>query len=122
MNPNAGVVLNNLAYGLAEGGGDLDEALEYANRAYALLPNLDEVADTLGWIYLKHNRTADAIAAFDRIVQKTPNSSTFHYHLGMALAQKGDTAPAKVQLEAALKCFPPEDQAEKIKTLLERMQ
>jgi Flp pilus assembly protein TadD len=123
MDPNNGVVLNNLRYLLAQsGGGDLDEALDYAERAYTLLPGLSEISDTLGWIHLKKNRTSDAIAAFDRIVQKEQNNPTFRYHLGMALLQKGDRSASKEQFQAALKCNPADDMAEKVKTLLEKMQ
>ena len=53
LDPTNGVALNNLAFLLSEHGGDLDDALTKAQRAKQLLPNLSEVSDTLGWIYLK---------------------------------------------------------------------
>ena len=55
LDPNNAVVLNNLAFLLAESGGDLDDALTKAQRAKQLLPSLFEISDTLGWIYLKKN-------------------------------------------------------------------
>jgi len=53
--PSDAVSLNNDAFLIAEHGGDLDQALTRAQRATQLLPNYPEVADTLGWIYLKKN-------------------------------------------------------------------
>ena len=47
------------------------------------------VADTLGWIYLKENLSDKAVEMFKELVGKAPNHSTFRYHLGMALYQKG---------------------------------
>ena len=52
------VALNNLAYLITESvGGDLDQALTFAQRANQKLPEHAEIADTLGWIYLKKNPT-----------------------------------------------------------------
>src|ERR1035441_7100415 len=64
--------------------GQLERALTLAQRAKQLLPDLAEVTDTLGWIYLKKYLTDNAIAAFDEIVRKQPVRSTYRYHLGMA--------------------------------------
>ena len=120
--PKNGVAMNNLAYLLAENGGSLDEALTLAQHAQQLLPNLGEVTDTVGWIYLKKGLADDAIAAFDEAVRKRPESSTFHFHLGMALAQKGDPFAAATQLKEALRlCNPLEEEAVKIRELLAKI-
>src|SRR5206468_9511227 len=50
---NNGLVYNNLAFLIAENGGDLGEALAFAHRAKQLAPDAAAVSDTLGWIYLK---------------------------------------------------------------------
>jgi Flp pilus assembly protein TadD/Zn-dependent protease with chaperone function len=120
-NPKNGVAMNNLAFLLVQNGGSLDEALTLAQDAQQLLPNLAEVRDTVGWIYLKKGLTDDAIAVFDEIVQKRPDSSTFHFHLGMALAQKGDRFGAATQLNEALRCHPPEEEAGEIRELLAKI-
>jgi len=116
-----GPALNNLAYLLSQNGGDLDEALALAQRAHDVLPQSEEVTDTLGWIYLKKNLPDQAIAAFNQAVQSKPASASFRYHLGMALAQKGDTFAAAQQLKAALERNPSPEDAEKIRRLLERI-
>ena len=119
---NNGVAMNNLAFLLAQSGGSLDEALTLAQRAKQLLPDVTEVSDTLGWIYLKKGLADNAIAAFDEIVRKQPERSTYHYHLGMALAQKGDRVAATAQLKEALKFNPSAEEAAKIRELLARIE
>jgi tetratricopeptide (TPR) repeat protein len=121
LDPNNGVALNNLAFLLAESGGDLDEALTKAQRAKQLLPNLFEISDTLGWIYLKKNLSANAIDIFKDLVVKQPNHSTYHYHLGMAYSQQGDKSKALEQLREALKYNPQKEEKEKIQQLITRL-
>jgi tetratricopeptide (TPR) repeat protein len=121
LDPNNGVALNNLAFLLAENGGDLDDALTKAQRAKQLLPNLTEISDTLGWIYLKKNLYDNAIDVFKELVTKQPNQSTFHYHLAMALQQKGDRSRALEQLKEALKYNPPKEEKDKIQQMINRL-
>ncbi len=121
LNPNDAVALNNLAFLIADLGGDLDQALTLAQRAKQLLPNLAEVSDTLGWIYLKKNLSDNAIDIFQQLVTKQPNQSTFRYHLGLALSQKGDRMRAVRELQQALKDNPPKEEKDKIQQLMGRL-
>lgn len=121
LDANSGIPLNNLAYLMAEHNGDLDDALTKAQKAKQLLPNTYEVADTLGWIFLKKNLSDNAIDIFKDLVQKAPNHSTFRYHLGMALYQKGDKPKALKELNEALRFNPPRDEREKITQLLSKL-
>jgi tetratricopeptide (TPR) repeat protein len=122
LDPNNGIAMNNLAFLMAEHNGDLDDALTKATKAKQLLPNTAEVADTLGWIYLKKNLSDNAIEIFRELVQKAPSQSTFRYHLGMALSQKGDRPRAIKELNDALKYNPPKEERDKIQLLLSRLQ
>ena len=119
LDPRNGVALNNLAYLLSETGGNLDEALEFAKRAQRLAPNYDEVVDTVGWIYLKKGAPQEAIENFKEAVERDPKRATFHYHLGLALAQQGDRAAAREEFEAALRLNPPAAEAERIQKAIE---
>jgi tetratricopeptide (TPR) repeat protein len=120
--PDNGLVLNNLAFLLAENGGNLDDALLKAQRARQLLPHLDAASDTLGWIYLKKNLGDSAIPIFEALVAKQGNRSTYHNHQGMALAQKGHkTTRAIEELQQALKSKPDKDEKEKIQQTLRRL-
>ena len=121
LDPNNGVALNNLAFLMAESGGDLDDALTKAVRAKQLLPGMPEISDTLGWIYLKKNLSDNAIEIFKDLVGKQPNQSTFHYHLAMALQQKGDRSRALEQLKEALKYNPPKEEKDKIQQMIGRL-
>jgi tetratricopeptide (TPR) repeat protein len=118
LDPNNGVVLNNLAFLLCETGGDLDDALTKATRAKQLLPNLLEISDTLGWIYLKKGLADNAIEIFKDLVSKAPKHSTYRFHLGMAYSQKGDKSKALDQLKEALKYNPATDEKDKIQQLI----
>ena len=119
--PNDGVSLNNDAFLLAEHGGDLDQALTRAQRATQLLPKYAEVADTLGWIYLKKNLSDQAIEIFKRNVAQQPSSSTYRYHLGMAWYQKGDKTQAHEALVEALKYNPSAYEKQKIQELMAKL-
>jgi len=121
LDANNGIGLNNLAFLIAEHNGDLDDALTKAQKAKQLLPNTYEVADTLGWIYLKKNLSDNAIEIFSDLTKKAPNQSTFHYHLGMALYQKGDKPKAIKELQESMKYNPPKDEREKVQQLLTRL-
>ena len=119
--PNSYVVLNNKAFLMAEHGGDLDMALTLAQQAKRLNPNLDEVSDTLGWIYMKKQLSDNAIDIFKGLVTKDPHASTYRYHLGMALWQKGDKPAALKELQQALKDNPPKLESDKIKELIAKI-
>jgi tetratricopeptide (TPR) repeat protein len=121
LDPNNGYVLNNLAFGLAEHNGDLDQALTMAQQAKRMLPNMAEVSDTLGWIYLKKNLPDQALPIFQDLVTKNPGRPTFHYHLGLTMAQRGDKAQAKEEVKKALSLNPANDEKKQIQDLLNRL-
>jgi tetratricopeptide (TPR) repeat protein len=121
LQPDNAVVLNNLAFLLAETGGDLDDALTKAQRAKQLMPSLAEISDTLGWIYLKKNLPDQAIEIFKDLVSKQPQHATYRFHLGMAYSQKGDKTRATEQLKEALKFNPNNEDKKKIQDLITRL-
>ncbi len=118
INPAHPVALNNLAFIKAEEGVDLDQALTMAQRARQTLPNSTDIADTLGWVYIKKNLSDDAVRLFTDLVRKDPANPMFRYHYGMALLQKGDRPSARRELETALKNNPSKDEQGKIQELL----
>jgi tetratricopeptide (TPR) repeat protein len=126
LQPDNAIALNNLAYLLAETGsaGDLDQALQLAQKAHQKLPDNAEIADTLGWIYIKKNLAGNAVDLFrDLVARETElggghDFAVFHYHYGMALVQRGDKPAARRELKLALDRKPSQDDATKIKALL----
>ena len=122
LDPQNGVALNNLAFLMADSGfGDLDTALTYAQRAKQAMPNLSEVSDTLGWIYLKKNMSDNAMDVFQTLVKQKPDNSTYRFHLGMAYAQKGDKPKALQELQRALHSGPSKEEEGKIKDLISKL-
>jgi len=121
LQPDNATALNNLAYIMAEQGGDLDTALTYAQRAKQKAPDLDTVSDTLAWIYVKKKLTASALTIYDELVAQKPNDPTFRYHRAMALLQKGEYVKAKVDLETALRNKPNSTDEAKIKEQLQKI-
>ncbi len=121
LQPDNAIALNNLAYMMAETGGDLDKALALAERAKQKLPADINVADTLGWIYIKKNLSDNAVSIFRDLVNRKPEVSTFRYHLGMALYQRGDKVQARKELQTALQLKPAPGEAEKIKALMDKL-
>jgi tetratricopeptide (TPR) repeat protein len=115
-------LLNNRAYFLAEDGGDLDQALAYSQEALRKVPGNPALLDTLAWVYTKRKMNDSAIQILNKLVRDNPDVSSFHYHLGTALAQKGDRTKAKAELTLALGKKPTPDEESKIKDLIGKLQ
>jgi len=116
--PDDALALNDMAFFIWENGGNLDQALGYAQRALERVPGQPSYSDTIGCIYLKKGLNDSALQVFNNLVKKYPNYSTFRYHLGMALLEKGDKKSAKKELETALSAHPSRQDETRIKELL----
>ena len=78
------VALNALGYLLAERGQKLDEARTLIGRALALEPANPSYLDSLGWVYLKLGKPADAVTPLLQAAKAAPTSSLLQDHLGDA--------------------------------------
>ena len=103
LNPKFAPAANNLAWLMAEHGGDLDGALSYAQTAREQKPDDPNIADTLGWIYYKKNAFPLAVNLLKEAVEKLPNEPVVQFHYGMAQYKNGNAAGAKKALQASLK-------------------
>jgi tetratricopeptide (TPR) repeat protein len=112
------VAANNLAWLIAEHGGNLDIALQLAQTAKAKLPESAAISDTLGWVYYKKGLFDQAVTAFQLSVAKEPKVAAFHYHLGLSSAKSGDTRLARASLEEALRLQPSGSQADATRAAL----
>ena len=118
IDPGFALAANNLAWLLAQTGGNLDVALSLAEKAKQLQPEMLNSSDTLGWIEYKKGIYQDAIQLFRECVAKAPGSATYRFHLGLALVAAGDTRQGKAQLQAALRLnLPAENTAQARQTL-----
>ncbi len=125
---NSVFAANNLAWIYAVyGKGNLDEAVRLAQSAVQASPGVPSFADTLGWVYYKkglYGAAAEQLqkaVSVDEAAARASNgvaSPTYRFHLGVALAAKGDKAGARREIEAALRLsqktsFPEVDEARK---------
>lgn len=107
LDPDLAVAKNNLAYLLAETGGDLDKALDLAQAAKAALPDNPNTADTLGWILYKKHIPSAAVDYLKEAVSKMPPDdpliSLVRHHLALAYEANHQPAEARKTWEQALK-------------------
>jgi tetratricopeptide (TPR) repeat protein len=106
LDPENAQAMNNLAYLKAEEQVDLDRALSLAERARQKMPDNIEVQDTLALIYVRKNLTDEALRIMRDLVGRQPANPVYHYHLALALFQKGDKPSAKKELSTALSLRP----------------
>jgi tetratricopeptide (TPR) repeat protein len=93
LDPNAVIAANNLAWTYAVyGKGNLDEAVALAQGVVQKFPDVPGFADTLGWIYYKKGLHGPAVEQLQKVVAKVGDSASYRFHLGMALAGKGEAA------------------------------
>lgn len=118
IDPAAAVASNNLAYLYAERGGNLDIALQLAQAARQKLPESPEVADTLGWVYVKKDMPALAIPRLEEAVKASPSTALLHYHLGVALTKSGQRIKGRETLERALAMRLPDAEAAEARRLM----
>lgn len=98
LNPEFIAAANNLAYLLADKGQNLDEALQLARKAKEKKPSDPNVADTLGYVYLKKGLLDSAVLEFQDSLDAQPDSAMVRYHLAMALNEKGEKKKARKEL------------------------
>lgn len=118
VDPNDGAELFRCATGASQRGGDLGLAIGCAERARRLLPESTEVAEILGMIYLRMARWPQAVKLFEELLLNTPDSPTYHHHLGLAVMMAGDHARALSELQEALNHNPAAEEADRIRDLI----
>jgi tetratricopeptide (TPR) repeat protein len=112
---------NNLAWNLAEKGGNIDEALGYAQIAKERMPRSATVMDTLGWIYYLKGSYLNAIAELRDSVELDSDNPIFHFHLGLAYHKNNQLDEARESLESALKITPDFKGAEDARKILKEI-
>jgi tetratricopeptide (TPR) repeat protein len=99
LNGDLAIAKNNLAYLLAESGGDLDRALELAQQAKEQLPDDANSADTLGWVLLKRGVPSAAIGYLEEAAERFPADAAevqgiVRNHLAEAYEKNSEAAKA----------------------------
>lgn len=89
ITPDDAYALNYVGYTLADRGLNLDKALEYIKRAVDLKPEDGFVRDSLGWVYFKMGRFAEAVTELEAAASMQSDDPTIQEHLGDAYQQAG---------------------------------
>jgi tetratricopeptide (TPR) repeat protein len=119
-NPRHALVLNNLAYLLADSQGLLDEALAYAQQAKDLAPEDHAIDDTLGWIYYRKGLYPLAVRHLSR--NGSFSNPRRDYHLAMAYYRVGEAEKGRATLLRALKSDPNLPEAAEAKSVVSEAQ
>jgi len=121
LDSRAAVASNNLAWLLVESNRNLDRALELAQTARQQMPDNPDVADTLGWIFVKKQMATSAIPVLESSAKMKANDPVIHFHLGVAYRLAGKRIDARRSLSRALELsgsFPGSDEARKMMAAL----
>ena len=123
IDPDNALVLNNLAFMVADSGSgaNLDQALTYAERAKKRAPESPDVSDTLGFVYYKKDLNSEALRIFRQLAQDHPQNSTFRLHLAMALLKSGDKQGAKDEATKALQSAATPDEKNRVTSFVSQI-
>ena len=115
ITPESVSALNNLAYLYAERLGELDKALELAQKVRALQPGNPAIADTLGWTLYKRGDYNQALPLLQESARNLPDNPEIKFHLGMANYMMGRKEEARdaFRQAAAATDFPGREEAER---------
>jgi tetratricopeptide (TPR) repeat protein len=102
VDPTNAPVLNYYGYMLGDLGQRLDEAESFIQRALKEDPFNGAYLDSLGWIYYKENKLADAEATLRKAVERDSHDPTIHSHLGDVYAKLGRTELAAAEWEKSM--------------------
>jgi tetratricopeptide (TPR) repeat protein len=102
VNPKNAAALNYYGYMLADRGLRLDEAQDMIQRALDQEPFSGAYLDSLGWVYYKQNKLADAETTMRKAVERESHDPTIRTHLGDVYAKQGKMEQAATEWEKAL--------------------
>ncbi len=125
VNPRNAPVLNYYGYMLGDLGQRLDEAQSLVERALKEEPYSGAYLDSLGWIYFKQNKFAEAEATLRKALQRESHDATIHSHLGDLYAKTGRTDLAAAEWEKSLaewrRSLPADIESDKVAELEKRL-
>jgi tetratricopeptide (TPR) repeat protein len=102
VDPDSAAALNYLGYMLADRNLRLSESLDFITKALELSPENGAYLDSLGWVYFRMGRLADAEENLRKAVAKTNSDPTVHDHLAQVLLAESKVQEAIQQWQKSL--------------------
>jgi len=125
VNPRNAAVLNYYGYMLGDQGVRLEEARGMVQTALAEEPYSGAYLDSLGWIYFKQNKLAEAEETLQKALARESHDPTIHSHLGDVYSRGGHKEKAVGEWEKALAewraTLPAEVEGEKVAELEKKL-
>jgi len=100
--PDNDLLLNNFSYSLSERNIRMQEALEMSQKALVAQPENAAYLDTIGWIYFKLGRLAEAEESIKKSIEQRDGSSVVIEHLADVYSAMGKSELAKTYYKQAL--------------------
>ena len=101
LSPDDPRLLNQLAYGMAQRGEDIERALVLLRRADAANPDNAAITDSMGWAEFKNGRIARAIELLERARMLSPAEAEIAEHHGDVYWSAGRRVEARYAWAAA---------------------
>lgn len=95
LDPKHAHALNYIGYSYADRGINLDEAEKLTRQAVELLPDNGYILDSLGWVFFKQKRYAEARDTLEKALKMSADDPVIWEHLGDVYLALGDKAKAK---------------------------
>jgi tetratricopeptide (TPR) repeat protein len=125
IDPHNAPVLNYYGYMLGDLGQRLDDAESLVQRALKEDPYNGAYLDSLGWIYYKENKLADAEATLRQAVERDSHDPTIHSHLGDVYSKLGRSEQAVGEWEKSMsewrRALPADVETDKIAELEKKL-
>lgn len=103
--PDDPYALNYVGYTWADASVNLDQALDYINRAVAARPEDGFVRDSLGWVHYKRGDFEQAVTELVTAYKMQPDDPTINEHLGDAYVKTGEFAKATEHYEKSVNLY-----------------
>jgi tetratricopeptide (TPR) repeat protein len=109
LNTEDPYLLNYVAYTWSEHNNNMDQALNYAEKAASLRPSDGTILDTLGWIYFKKGNIHEALTTLEQAYQLRPDDPCISDHLADVYNHLERTPEALYHWKRALQEFKEKD-------------
>jgi tetratricopeptide (TPR) repeat protein len=113
IKPDHAAALNFVGYSWADTKVNLDQALDYIQRAIELKPENGYIHDSLGWVYYRLGKLDQAVKALETAVKLSPDDAAILDHLGDVYLESGRIREALQAFRKALKLTRDNDKEKK---------